>query len=268
MNTAEDWDVIWRWQWFRRPLWLPYFRDPTHPEGRPARLAPVWNWVLAQSGAHRVLDCNCGLGLRAVLLAESGFEVVGTDSSAVAIRHAPEVAATKPLSIPFVHCPWQSLAERFTEPFDAIINDAFSLTPTRTELRFAALNFATLLRPGGVLIFTGADEHSNPEEREAQIEHAWQSAPRYQLGADYEHDGTHLILLIVRDRAPYGVVDNHVFIVRRDGRATLETASICNSMQWTWDDYHAVCREAGFSSLESVRVPVGRRQHVLNVARR
>ena len=30
--------------------------------------------------------------------------------------------------------------------------------------------------------------------------------------------------------------------------------------------YQAVCREAGFTSLESIKVPIGRREHVLNVA--
>ena len=50
--------------------------------------------------------------------------------------------------------------------------------------------------------------------------------------------------------------------------ARLETATICNSVEWTWDDYQHVCHEAGFSSLESVKVPVGRREHVFNVARK
>src|SRR5690349_16597193 len=109
MNRSEDWDVIWTWQWFRRPLWESGFRDPTHPEGRPARSAPVWIHLFKQFGAERVLDCTCGLGLRAIVLKEAGVDMAGTDVSGVAIQHAQELAASSNLEIPFRQCQWQDL---------------------------------------------------------------------------------------------------------------------------------------------------------------
>jgi len=266
MNRSDDWDVIWRWQWFRRALWQPHFHDTTHPEGRPARTAPIWNWVLQQYQAHRVLDCNSGLGLRAILLHEAGFDVVGTDDSKEAVTHASELAEYNEVAIQFRHCPRGDLGATFGQEFDAIVNDAFAWTLNRADLRFAAHNFASVLKPGGVLIFTGADQWSQGEDRQSQIDMAWQSAPRFQLRNDYEHGGTHLTLIVARDRTDLGVVENYLFVVRDDQGPRLETAAICNTMQWTWSDYQAVCREAGFSSLESVKVPVGRREHVLNVA--
>jgi SAM-dependent methyltransferase len=268
MNRREDWDVIWYWQWFRRALWQPYFRDPSHPEGRAARTAPIWTWVLQQSGARRVLDCNCGLGLRAILLREAGFDMVGTDSSPVAVQYAQELATALELDLPFYHCQWQDLGETFGQEFDAVINDAFAWTLNRSELRFDAHNFASVLKPGGVFIFTGADEWSHPEARQEMIEHAWQAAPRFQLRSDYEHDDIHLTLVVAREKTEVGVVENYLFVIRDSEGARLETATICNTMQWTWEDYQAVCREAGFSSLESVKIPVGRREHILNVARK
>lgn len=268
MNQSEDWDVIWRWQWFRRALWQPYFRDTSHPEGRPARTAPIWTWLLREYGANRVLDCNCGLGMRAIILQEAGFDMVGTDISPTAVACAKELAEARNLSIPFHHCLWNDLGEKFGSEFDAIVNDAFAWTLSRSELRFAAHNFYSLLKPGGTLIFTGADQWTQAEDRATQVEHAWQSAPRFQLRNDYERDGTHLTLVVTRDKGEIGVVENYLFVVRDDTGPRLETAAICNSVQWTWDDYQAVCREAGFSSLESVKVPVGRREHVLNVARK
>src|SRR5437016_5257153 len=125
MNRSEDWDIIWRWQWFRRELWQPYFRDPSHPEGRPARSTPIWTWVLQQHEAKRVLDCQCGLGLRTILLQEEGFDMVGADPSANATKHAAELAGLFNLEIPFHHCEWQDLGEMFDQEFDAIVNDAF-----------------------------------------------------------------------------------------------------------------------------------------------
>jgi SAM-dependent methyltransferase len=268
MNQSEDWDVVWRWQWFRRALWQPYFRDASHPEGRPARTTPIWTWLLKEAGAQRVLDCNCGLGMRAILLQEAGFDVVGTDISSVAVEHARELAESRNLYIPFHHTLWQDLGAKFGAEFDAIVNDAFAWTLTRTELRFAAHNFHSVLKPGGALVFTGADQWSQAEDRHTVIEHAWEAAPRFQLRNDYEHDGTRLTLLVARDKGDVGIVENYLFVVRDATGPRLETAAICNSVQWTWDDYQAVCREAGFTSLESVKVPIGRREHVLNIARK
>ncbi len=268
MNQSEDWDVIWRWQWFRRALWQPYFRDPSHPEGRPARTTPIWTWLLRENGAKRVLDCNSGLGLRAVLLQEAGFDVVGTDISEIAVIYARELAESRNLQIPFYHCLWQDLGERFGSEFDAIVNDAFAWTLTKQELRFAAHNFFSVLKPGGTLVFTGADQWTQAEDRSILIEHAWESAPRFQLRNDYERDDTHLTLIVARDKGEVGVVENYLFVVRDETGPRLEIAAICNSVQWTWDDYQAVCREAGFSSLESIKVPAGRREHILNIARK
>lgn len=268
MNQTEDWDVIWHWQWFRRGLWQPHFRDVTHPEGRLARTAPIWNWVLERFSAKRVLDCNCGLGLRAILFHEAGYDCVGTDRSGVAIEHARELAESREMPVDFHHCPWERLGEQFEGEFDAIVNDAFSWTQTRTEMRFAAHNFATVLKPGGVFIFTGAAEDTTAEDLAAQADHAWQAAPRFQLRSDYEHGGTHLTLVVARDLTGEGIVENYVFVVRDEEGVRLETASVCNAIKWTWEDYQAVFKEAGFSRLESVRVPIGRKGHVLNVAHR
>ena len=268
MNRSEDWDVIWRWQWFRRALWQPYFRDPSHPEGRPARSTPIWSWILQQHEAHHVLDCQCGLGLRTILLHEAGFDAVGTDASAIAIDHARELAALREQPIRFHNCEWQNLGEHFEEEFDAIVNDAFAWTLTRSQLRFAAHNFASVLKPGGVLIFTGADQWTQPEDRPRLVEQAWQAAARFQLRNDYDHDGTHMTLVVARDRTDLGVIDNYLFVVRDEAGPRLETATVCNSLEWTWDDYKAVCHEAGFSSIESVKVPAGRREHIFNVARK
>ena len=192
----------------------------------------------------------------------------GTDSSGVAIQHARELAEFHELPIRFEHCAWEALADRFHGEFDAVINDAFAWTTTRHDLRFATHNFASVLKPGGVLIFTGCDQSVTADDRAARIESAWNAAPRFQIRADYDHGGTHLTLLVVRDRHEMGVVENYLFVVREDGSTRLETAAICNSVHWAWEDYKHVCDEAEFVSLETVSVPGGAREHHLNVATR
>ncbi len=268
MNHTEDWDVIWRWQWFRRSIWQPHFQDPSHAEGKPARTAPIWNWLLNDLGAKRILDCNCGLGLRAILLSQAGFDVVGTDRSAAAIEHARQLAEDCGVDVPFHHLDWASLGERFSLEFDAIINDAYSWTLSRPDLRFATHNFFSALKPGGNLIFTGADMWSGKVDKSAVVDQAFSGGPRFQLRSDFEESGSSVTLVVARDRGDQGVIENYLFVIRDEDGPRLETASICNSLQWTWEDYVAVCHEAGFSGVESVKVPAGRREHILNVARK
>jgi SAM-dependent methyltransferase len=268
MNTSEDWDVIWKWQWFRRALWQPHYRDPKHPEGRPARTTPMWAEILRQLGATRVLDCNCGLGLRALLLQETGFDVVGTDLSPVAIRHAQELAEFRACPVDLHICPCEELGSKFEAEFDAVINDAVAWVLSREELHAAASSAARALKPGGALVFAGPDQWSSPSDRTERVEHAWDSAPRYQIRANYGHGGLHMTLVVARDREDFSIVETHLFIIHESGAARLETASIRSTMEWTWDDFEVACRSAGFESLQTVKATVGGREHHLNVARR
>ena len=137
---------------------------------------------------------------------------------------------------------------------------------SRSDLRFAAHNFYSVLKPGGKLVFTGPDQWSAGSDRSLFLEHAWSAAPRFQIRNDYERDDTHLTLLVSRDKSDIGVIENYLFVVRDSSGVRLETAAICNTVQWTWEDFQSVCQEAGFSKLESIKVPVGRREHSLNVA--
>ncbi len=268
MNTSEDWDVIWKWQWFRRALWQPHYRDAKHPEGRPARTTPMWAEILKQLDAKRVLDCNCGLGLRALLLQEQGFEVVGTDPSPVAIRHAQELAEFRACPVDFHVCSCEGLGLKFEAEFDAVINDALAWVLTTDDLRAAARNAARALKPGGALVFAGPDQWSSPGDRAERVEHAWESAPRYQIRANYGHGGLHMTLVVARDRDEFSIIENHLFIIHEGGAARLETAAIRSTMGWTWADLEEACTSAGFESLQTVKTMVGGREHHLNVARR
>ncbi|MEP6756245.1 MAG: class I SAM-dependent methyltransferase [Chthonomonadales bacterium] len=266
MNTHEDWDTIWKWQWFRRATWQPYFRDANHPEGRAARTTPIWTWALQSLGCESVLDANVGLGLRAVLLAEAGFNVTGVDISPVAVLHASELAASRDLDFPIYVSECSDLASSFEKRFDSVINDSFVWILDRKDLLVAAKNIYTVLKPGGKLIFTGPDQHSGPMDRSSTMDHTWRSAPRFQIRSDYERDDTFLTLVVARDREEVGVVENYIFVVRDKSGVRLEMASICNAILWSYEDYESVLKEAGFQSVESIAVPVGRREHMLNVA--
>ena len=268
MNDAQDWDVIWRWQWFRRALWMPHFRDAAHPEGRPARSCILWQWILNQYGATRVLDANAGLGQRAVLLAECGLDMVGSDSSPMGISCARELAGYCEARVEFVQSHWADLGQKYPEEFDAIIHDAINWCQNEKEMQVAIAGLAGALKPGGVIIFTGADEWSHPEEREKNLERLWSATPRYQIRGEYQRDGLDLKMLVARDLVDFGVVENYLFLIKQGEELRLETAAICNSLKWTWNDFKKVFHTAGFSNIESVKIPAGKREHILNIARK
>ena len=57
--------------------------------------------VLHQYGVERVLDLGCGSGYDALVLAQLGFSVSGTDISRIAIEHAAETARRLGLDIDY-----------------------------------------------------------------------------------------------------------------------------------------------------------------------
>lgn len=266
MNSGQDWDVIWKWHWFRRPLWQAHFGDAEHPEGRHARRLPMWREVLQQHAAHDVLDCNCGLGLRAILLQQNGHSVVGTDISAVGVQHARELAQMLNVPVTFEQCPWSSLGERFPSRFDAVLTDAMAWILTRSEIDVAFQNFAAVLRPGGIVLFTGIDQWVGADERARRAEHAWKSAPRFQLRANYGQGNVHMDLVVARDRDGLAITENFLFVVHENGAAHLEIAQIRSTLEWSWEDFVSAAVKAGFHAPRTVRVVGKDREHHVNVA--
>lgn len=268
MNSSTDWDVIWKWHWFRRRLWQPYYKDQAHPEGRPARRSPIWCAILKQCGAETVLDANCGLGLRAILLHREGFRVTGVDISTVATQCARDLAREEAADISFIHSSWTEIGSRFPGRFDAVITDAFAWFFTLEDLTAAVRSMAEALRPGGSLIFTGIDKHSAPSQRHQRAEHAWKSSPRFQIRANYGSRERHMTLVVVRDREPLAIVENFLFVIHENGAVHLETASIRSTLEWTWQDFESACGAAGLTDLDTVQVVVSNRSHHFNVARK
>jgi SAM-dependent methyltransferase len=118
--------------------------------------------MVAELGAHKVLDVGCGTGTFALLLAQAGVEVVGVDPA----RASVEVARRK------------SGADRVTW----IVGDATSLPPLQVDLATMTANVAQVfltdedwlatlrgirgaLRPGGHLVFETRDPARRAWER-------------------------------------------------------------------------------------------------------
>lgn len=99
-TEEESWDTTWKWGWFFRDTWK-------------SRESSVWtkqepgiralNSLFTKLKVKSILHCSCGLGIQIIRLAELGYEVEGSDGSAVAIKYAPQLAKEEGLNIRFFH---------------------------------------------------------------------------------------------------------------------------------------------------------------------
>jgi len=106
-----------------------------------------------RAGAVRVLDVACGTGQHAIALARRGYQVTGTDLIVpmveAARRNAPAGAPAR-----FEVAGFGQLATTVGAGYDAVLCLGNSLPHalTAADLRAALVDFAAVLRPGGVLL--------------------------------------------------------------------------------------------------------------------
>jgi len=104
----------------------------------------------------RVLDCPCGQGRHAHLLAEAGLDVTGADYSRELLAAAKRRGVGPALR--YVRADMRALPPRWNERFDAVINVFTSFgffAEPRDDARVIG-EFARVLRPGGALVWHGA----------------------------------------------------------------------------------------------------------------
>ena len=111
---------------------------------------------MALPAGARLLDCPCGQGRHARLLAEAGMRVDGADLSQHLLAMARKEAAS---SARYTRADMRELPPRWRGRFDAVLNlfssFGFFLNPS-DDLRVVQ-EFSRVLRPGGLLIWHGAN---------------------------------------------------------------------------------------------------------------
>ena len=142
--------------------WASYFDDHYLLEYEPlfdlardrqevARLVDV----LSLPVGARILDCPCGQGRHAHLLAEAGFEVDGLDYSSELLAHAKR-RGTGP-NLRYTRGDMRSLPAKWTGKFDAVVNlfTSFGFFADPKDDERVIAGFARVLVPGGVLVWHG-----------------------------------------------------------------------------------------------------------------
>ena len=125
--------------------------DPVRARTEAARIIEH----LALPVGSRILDCPCGQGRHAHLLAEAGYRVEGVDYSATLLARARK-RGTGP-TLRYTRADMRKLPARFANRFDAVINvfTSFGFFADPADDRRVVREFARVLRPGGVLLWHG-----------------------------------------------------------------------------------------------------------------
>ena len=111
--------------------------------------------LLGLPAGARILDCPCGQGRHAHLLAEAGFDVDGLDYSEHLIAQARRRGTGRTLR--YTQGDMRRLPARWTGRFDAVLNlfTSFGFFLDAADDRRVLAEFARVLKPGGALVWNG-----------------------------------------------------------------------------------------------------------------
>jgi SAM-dependent methyltransferase len=243
-NAARAWDTIWKWTWFTKPRWQDEYRDGV------ADWCTALEKVLRRYQPGSILESACGLGFKAVVFAELGYEVEGADQSPVAVQAAGEIARENGLELSFFQSSYAQLGSRCTRQYDCVHSDQFDWLPDRDLMLASARGIASVIAPGGFFVF-GPAPNQTQADLAASIEEEWRKHERFVVTPPFERDGVRLTEVHVYDKTAEGVLENRLYLIEQDGQMRIETAFQLLLAKWTFDDYIGVLNEAGFREVRS-----------------
>lgn len=148
-TTAADW-----WATYFDAHYLQEYEPLFTPEQDRRQVRRLVELLQLPAGA-RVLDCPCGQGRHAHLLAEAGFDVDGLDYSQDLLDAAKRRGTGKTLR--YTRGDMRKLPARWSGRFEAVLNlfTSFGFFASASDDRRVIGEFARVLRPGGVLVWHG-----------------------------------------------------------------------------------------------------------------
>ena len=162
-----------------------------------------------QAGGVRVLDAACGTGHHAIALARRGYQAAGADLSAAMVERARVNARDAGLEIPF-HVAGLGQLSALGQRYDACLCLGNSLPHllTADAVADALADFATILRPGGVLVLQNRN-----------FDRVWAERPRFMDPQSWQGEPETDEMLFVRfyDFYPETITFNMVRLRRVTG---------------------------------------------------
>ena len=247
-SDEESWDTLWKWSWFTREIWIMEYWKKTEEA-----LRPVFP-ILSSRGIKSVLDCSCGLGFKTIMFAKMGYEVEGSDVSAVAIKYAPRLAKEQGFNIKFFRSNFKDLNKNCKRRYDCAFSDYFDELETYEMLREAAEGVRSILKKNGIFIFCSLTPELTKSELNKLIEKEWRKRKRFQIDPPVKRNSLKVTHIEVADKTHEGILENHIYLIEENDKLKAEIARIMNPrIKWTYQDFVSVLREAGFSKIDHVK---------------
>jgi SAM-dependent methyltransferase len=161
-------------------------------ESRLAFESPFWRSLLAERGAHTVLDAACGTGGHALAFARWGYDVIGADVSARMIETARERAGAEQEvvqsaggSVRFVVSSLGRLPRRVKQQVDVglCVGNSLPHLVSKRDLRAGLAGLVGCLRSGGTLVL-----HT------LNYDLRWQTRPRFFAVNSGQVDGHNVLV--------------------------------------------------------------------------
>ncbi len=236
-DELEAWNIRWKWLWFTRDIWeCKYWKEEQNA------LKPVFS-ALSKLNVKSILDCSCGLGYKTILFAKTGYEVEGSDASAIAIKHARELAENEGVKIRFFRSRYEELVEKCKRRYDCVWSDNFDEISTYKYLKTAAKNTYSILNFNGKLLFAATMEKNLKKVIKAE----WLKRKRFYVYTPYEKNGKKVTHIEVAEKTSEGILEHNIFLIEDKGIFRAEIASLMNPrIKWRFEDFNKVLKEVGF----------------------
>jgi len=252
-NDESSWDTSWKWFWFTREQWI----SKSWEENK-IGMKPLFS-LLPKLKVRSILDCSCGLGFKTVLIAKMGYEVEGSDGSAVAIKYAPQLANEEKLNLRFFQSRWEELDKKCNRKYDCVFSDYFDETKTLGMLKASAKGIYSVLNDDGKFIFGSLPHDTDLKEL---IEKEWKKRKRFDIRPPCEKEGVRVTTIEVLDKTLEGILENRIFLIEEQGEMRVEIAFVMNPrIKWRFQDYDEVLKEVGFRKVEYLE----KEGHIFNV---
>lgn len=159
----------------------------------------------------RILDSACGTGMHAITLAQRGFEALGADFSPGMIERARANAAAANVRVRFEVAGFGELGSTLGQgAFDTLLCLGNSLPHLLTEIELSETlsDFATCLRPGGLLLIQNRNFDAVLSRHDR-----WMEPQAYSEGA------VQWLFLRFYDFDPDGMLTFNLITLRREGES-------------------------------------------------
>jgi 2-polyprenyl-3-methyl-5-hydroxy-6-metoxy-1,4-benzoquinol methylase len=177
---------------------------------------PFFQDVVNRYHIHTALDAGCGSGFHSILLAQLGVDVTGVDVSSRMLQLAQQHARTYAVDVRTHQGSFGDLDTLFPLSFDAVLVMGNSLAHLlrAAEMERAIRNFASLLRPNGVLVLQVLNYDRILAVREKRLSEKRSGSTMYVRSYEY-YDDLIKFTILAREQKAEGIEEKTQTITLR-----------------------------------------------------